>query len=155
MDLPLVVPAIAAIPYYRDVQLGWTPWVEIDEARVRDFATATGERNWLHTDADRAEQESPWKGLVAPGALLISLVPSLLPELLVLVGWSAAINSAVEELRFPTPVRVGRRVRMTATLGRGRSLPRGGCRLPIDVSFEADAGAEPVCTGRVIYIYYP
>jgi acyl dehydratase len=155
MDLPLVVPAIAAVPYYRGVQLGFTPWVEIDEARVSDFVSATGERNWLHTDAERAERESPWKGLIVPGTLLISLVPSLLPNLLVLIGWSTAINSAVEDLRFPTPARVGRRVRMTATVGRSRSLPGGGCRLPIEVSFEADAETEPVCTGRVIYIYYP
>jgi acyl dehydratase len=155
MDLPLVVPAIAAVPYYRGIQLGWTSWVEIDEARLSDFVAATGERNWLHTDAERAERESPWKELIVPGALLISLVPSLLPELLVLVGWSTAINAAVEDLRFPTPARVGRRVRMSATLGRGRNLPGGGCRLPIEVSFEADIETEPVCTGRVIYIYYP
>ena len=155
MDLPLVVPAIAAIPFYRDLQLGWTSWVAIDEARVRDFIRATGERNWLHTDAERAERDSPWKGLIAPGALLVSLVPSLLPDLMMLVGWATAINSGVENLRFPNPTRVGRRVRMTARLGRGRALPGGGCRLPIDVSFEADVDTEVVCTGRVIYIYYP
>jgi len=155
MDLPLVVPAIAAIPYYKGVQLGFTPWVEIDESRLRDFVTATGERNWIHTDAERAERESPWKGLVAPGALILSLVPSLLPELLVLVGWSAAINSAVEDLSYPTPLPVGSSVRMTATLGRSRGLPGGGCRLPISVCFESDVSSEPVCTGRVVYIYYP
>ena len=155
MELPLVVPAISAVPFYRDVQLGWTSWVTLDEDRVRAFAAATGETNWLHLDADRAERESPFKGLVAPGHLLISLVPALLPELLVLVGWSAAINSALEELRFPAPVRVGRRVRMTGTIRRSRTLPGGGCRLPIDVHFESDADPSPVCTGRVIYIYYP
>lgn len=155
MDLPLVVPAIAAVPYYRDLQLGFTPWLEIDEARVRDFVAATGERNWLHTDARRAERESPWKALVAPGALLVSLVPALLPELLVLVGWGTAINSGVEKLRFPEPTPVGRRVRMTATLGRSRALPGDGCRLPIDVRFEAEGLREPVCTGRVVYLYYP
>jgi len=154
LDLPLVIPGIAAIPYYQGAELGWTPWLTISEERVRRFVDATGERNWLHTDPERASR-SPWKGLVIPGNLLISLVPSLLPELLVMIGWSAAINSGVETCRFGVPTTVGARVRMTAAIGRSRSLPRGGCRLPLDITFEADTATEPICEARVLYLYYP
>ena len=90
-----------------------------------------------------------------PGSLVLSLVPSLLPDLLVLVGWQTAINSGVESCRFDAPIPVGAKVRMTATLGKGRALPGGGCRLPIDVAFESDRSSEPACQARVVYIYYP
>ena len=154
MDLPLVIPGIVAIPYYQGAELGYTRWLTICEERVRRFVDATGERNWLHTDPKRATG-SPWKGLLIPGNLLLSLVPSLLPELLVMIGWSAAINSGVEYCRFGAPTSVGARVRMTAAIGRGRSLPRGGCRLPLDITFEAEGSSEPACEARVLYLYYP
>ena len=44
---------------------------------------------------------------------------------------------------------------MTASLGKGRSLPGAGCRLPVDVRFESDRASESVCDARVVYIYYP
>ena len=116
---------------------------------------ATNETNWLHTDSARAARESPCKSLVVPGSLLLSLVPSLLPELLVLVGWQTAVNSGVETCRFDSLTPVGARVRMTATLGKGRSLPGAGCRIPIDVHFESDRGGDSACDARVVYIYYP
>jgi acyl dehydratase len=60
---------------------------------------------------------------IADGYLLLSLVPGLLARLIVLQGWSTAINTGVDRCEFPGVVTAGSRVRMGARLARVRVLP--------------------------------
>ena len=103
MPLPVVLPAFTAARYYVGVSLGATAWFEITQDRVDRFGRATGADDWIHCDPERAARESPWKGPVAQGTLLLSLVPDLLPRLVVLLGWRTAVNAGVEDCVFPTP----------------------------------------------------
>lgn len=154
MVLPVVIPSIAATPYYRGTDLGCSRWVTIAQERIDLFAKATDDRRWIHTDPERAARESPWKSAIADGYLLLSLVPDLLPQLIVLIGWTTAINTGVDHCAFPVPVTAGSRVRLKARLARARSMPVGGCRLGFDVEFEVEGGDVPGCLARVNYAYF-
>lgn len=154
MALPLVLPGLAAARYYADSPLGATGWVAITQERVDAFARATGADDWIHCDPERAARESPWKGTVAPGLLLLSLVPDLLPQLVVLVGWRTAVNAGVDACTFPEPAPVGSRVRLAATLARARKVPGGGVRLSFATEFEVEGRSEPACTAQVHYAYF-
>lgn len=154
MTSPVVIPSIAATPYYRGTELGPGTWVTIGQDRIERFARATGDRRWIHTDPERAARESPWKSTVVDGYLLLSLIPDLLPELIVLIGWTTAINTGVDRCAFPGAVTAGSRVRLRARLARARYLPVGGCRLGFDVEVEVEGSDVPGCVARVNYAYF-
>lgn len=151
---PLVIPNLAEARDHAGRDLGATAWFEIDQARVDQFAQATGERHWLYVDPERASRESPWKTTVVPGFLLLSLVPDLLPRLLLLGGWKTAVNAGVDACSFARPAPVGSRLRMSARIFRVRSVPGGGARLTFSVAFEVEGAREPACTARVHYAYF-
>lgn len=154
MTLPVVLPGFKAAKYYAGRSLGATDWFSIDQARVDRFGRATGADDWLHCDPERARRESPWKGPVVQGLLLLSLAPNLLARLVELVGWRTAVNAGVEACAFPAPAPVGSRVRMAAALDRARAVPGGGVRLTFAIDFEVEGSAEPACTAKVHYVYF-
>jgi acyl dehydratase len=155
MTLPVVIPSIAASRQYSGTSLGVTDWIPITQAQVDLFAESTGDHQWIHCDVERAARESPWKCTVAHGFLMLSLVPTLLPEILILLGWKTAINTGVDNCTFDAPVPVGSRVRMAGAIARARTLPGKGCRLPINVDFQIEGCSRSACTATVNYVYFP
>jgi acyl dehydratase len=155
MALPVVIPGLAAARYYTGRSVGATEWIEITQERIDRFAQATGDAGWIHCDPERAARESPWKAPIAQGYLLLSLAPDLFPRLMILLGWSRAINTAVDDCEFPGAAPVGSRVRMRGTIARARSVPGGGVRLSLRVEFEVEGADEPACKALVHYVYFP
>src|SRR3954454_24529840 len=93
-----------------DVDLGTTEWQTIDQARINEFAEATGDRQWIHLDIDRAAS-GPYGATIAHGYLTLSLVPCFGLQAYRLDGWRMAVNYGLNKVRFITPVRVDSRVR--------------------------------------------
>ena len=154
MPLPVVLPGFKAARYYAGVSLGATEWFVIDQERVDRFGRATGADDWIYCDPERAARESPWKGPVVQGYLLLSLAPDLLPRLVELTGWKTAVNAGVEDCTFPTPAPVGARIRMAASLASARAVPGGGVRLTFAVEFQTEGASEPACVAKVHYLYF-
>src|SRR5215475_9291916 len=50
-----------------------SPWVEIRQDRIDEFAKATGDFQWIHVDPERAKQ-SPFGATIAHGFLTLSLL---------------------------------------------------------------------------------
>jgi len=96
-------------------ELGPTAWREVTHAQVCAFAEVTGDRQWIHLDQDRAAK-GPLGTTIAHGLLTLSLGPALLAELLSFEGFSASLNYGYDRVRFPSPLPVGARVRMRATV---------------------------------------
>ncbi len=120
----------------RELDLGHSAWVTLDQTRIDAFATATGDRQWIHVDVERARAEAPAGGTIAHGMLTLSLAPALIPTLLRVVDAGARLNYGLESVRFLAPVPTGRDVRLAATLvdaeARGDAvLYRVGCTLEL------------------------
>ena len=107
MELPVVIPSLAAVKFWVQTPLGVSDWVTVDQQRIDRFADATDDRQWIHVDVERARRESPWKQTIAHGYLTLSLIPELLSRLVVILGVKTAINTGVDKLRFSAPVLVG------------------------------------------------
>jgi acyl dehydratase len=58
-------------------ELGVSEWQEIDQDRINAFADATGDHQWIHIDAERAKDESPYGQTIAHGFLTLSMIPAL------------------------------------------------------------------------------
>jgi len=93
-------------------ELGVSEWITIDQGRIDQFATCTGDHQWLHVDVERSRRESPYGGPIAPGFLTLSLLaPTALDVFIRPAGIKQAFNYGLERVRFITPVKAGARVR--------------------------------------------
>jgi acyl dehydratase len=129
-------------------ELGTSGWHDVPQTAIDAFAEVTGDRQWIHTDPERARR-SPFGGTVAHGYYTVSLVPKLLAEVFPLDQFAAAVNYGLDRVRFPAPLPVGARVRMHATLD--QIEPAGaGATLTLTLTFEREGGDRPVCVARAL-----
>src|SRR5437867_394018 len=86
-------------------------WFEITQARINQFAEATGDAQWIHVDPARAAVESPFRTTIAHGFLTLSLFSALIRHAMTFHGLRMAINYGMNRMRFVGPVPAGSRVR--------------------------------------------
>lgn len=94
-------------------EVGISPWLEITQQRVSQFAEATSDFQFIHVDWERAMAETPFGGTIAHGFLTLSLLSTLSAQTGVIKIKDArmAINYGLDKVRFMSPVRVGKRIR--------------------------------------------
>ena len=146
---------ISGIEGLRDkvgAHLGYSEWHQITQEQVNLFAEATGDHQWIHVDVERAKA-GPFGGPIAHGYLTLSLAPVLMPEVVRVEGIAMAVNYGLNKLRFPSPVPVGSRVRMGATLS-GLEAIAGGAQCTMDLTFEVEGQDKPACVTQAVYRYY-
>jgi acyl dehydratase len=134
-------------------ELGTSNWVVVDQPCIDQFASCTGDRQWIHVDQERARRESPFGGTIAHGYLTLSLVAAMLIEIGIIPSDAAAgLNYGLDKVRFLTPVKAGARVRTRATMisaqpqEGGRLLVKLDCRLEIEGETKPAVIAEVLCT---------
>ena len=132
--------------------LGETEWLEITQEQVNTFDDATGDHQWIHVDVERAAT-GPFGGTIAHGYLTLSLLIPMWSELLQVEGVSMAVNYGLNKVRFPSPVRVGSKIR---THGRIASVEdvRGGVEVTVDLTVEIDGSEKPACVAQAVYRFY-
>jgi acyl dehydratase len=132
--------------------LGYSEWHEVTQEQVNLFADATGDHQWIHVDVERAKA-GPFGGPIAHGYLTLSLAPTLLDEVIKVRGISMGVNYGLNKLRFPSPVPVGSKVRVGATLA-GLEEFAGGAQGTMDLVFEVEGKEKPVCVAQAVFRYY-
>lgn len=123
--------------------LGYSEWITVEQDRVNLFADATGDHQWIHVDVDRASS-GPFGAPIAHGYLTLSLSNYFLPQIVEVQGFSAGVNYGVDKVRFPSPVKVGSRVRAGAELT-AVSEVTGGLQTTIVITIEVEGGNKPAC----------
>ena len=119
-------------------------WFEVTQDRIEQFAEATGDRQWIHLDAERAAKESPYGTTIAHGFLSLSLVSAMAAaSFRVEGGFRMGINYGLNRVRFPAAVPAGGRVRGRFTLNAVETVS-GGRQLTWGVVIELE-GAEKPC----------
>ncbi|GAA4483042.1 MaoC family dehydratase [Rhodococcus olei] len=132
-------------------ELGVTDWYPITQARVSEFADATGDHQWIHTDPRRATR-GPFGGTIAHGYLTLSLASRAIGELLRIEHLQAAVNYGVNKVRFPAPVPVGSKVRASARVASARAR-ESGVEAVLAVTFEVAGSPRPACVADCVVIY--
>jgi acyl dehydratase len=134
-------------------ELGRSRWFEIGQDRIATFADATDDHQWIHLDPARAARESPFGGTVAHGFLTLSLLPSMLSDVLVMVDAKLVVNYGLNKVRFPAPVPAGSRVRAAIVLA-ALDDEGGSTQLTLDVTVEREGGTKPVCVAEFLVRRY-
>ncbi|MBM7519452.1 MaoC family dehydratase [Nocardioides nitrophenolicus] len=133
--------------------LGSSDWVTIDQRRVNQFADATGDHQWIHVDLERAK-EGPFGGTIAHGYLTLSLVPWLGSQVFTLRTPGAKLNYGVNKVRFPTPLLVGKRIRLHVRLGEVVDIASGK-QLTVQHTVEIEDEAKPACVAETVVLLLP
>jgi acyl dehydratase len=132
--------------------LGYSDWQELTQDQVNLFAEATGDHQWIHVDVERAKQ-GPFGGPIAHGYLTLSLVPALMGQIVTIEGMSMGLNYGCNKVRFPSPLPVGAKLRLGASLQSVEEVA-GGVQAIIGVTIEVQSQEKPACVADVVYRYY-
>jgi acyl dehydratase len=128
--------------------IGTSDWVTVDQARIDQFAQATGDHQWIHTDPVRAAA-GPFGTTVAHGFLTLSLVPMLFDTGFAIADVKMGVNYGLNRVRFTAPVPAGGRVRGRFLLLGYEPLP-GGAQLTVQVTIELEGSAKPACVAETV-----
>ncbi|MFF6779464.1 MaoC/PaaZ C-terminal domain-containing protein [Streptomyces sp. NPDC012510] len=132
--------------------LGASEWIEVTQERIDTFADATGDHQWIHVDPEKAAQ-GPFGAPIAHGYLTLSLFIPLFTELLDVEGVSTKVNYGLNKVRFPSPVKVGSKIRLVGKLASVEDVP-GGVQITVDGTIEIEGGAKPAAVLQSLSRFY-
>ena len=145
---------VSDLPSWVGKEIGPGPWHEITQEQVDRFAEATGDRQWIHVDVERAK-DGPFGGTIAHGYLTLSLVPMLSWELWTYTGAAMGVNYGSDKVRFLTPVRVGSRVRARVTVLAADARPDGSYLVKNQVTVEVEGADKPAMVAETLSLAVP
>ena len=129
-------------------ELGISSWTEINQDRIDMFADATGDRQWIHVDPERAA-EGPFGATIAHGYLTLSLLPFLGAQVFAFAGDRARVNYGLNRVRFMTPVKVGSKVRLRVEVLEVQDIEKGQ-QVTLQHTVEIDGGDKPACIAETV-----
>ncbi len=130
-------------------ETGLSPWREVTQTMIDQFADATDDHQFIHCDPERAAAETPFGGTIAHGFLTLSLLSTFAYEAQPsLEGADIGINHGFDTVRFVAPVKTGSRIRARFKLAEAKIRPSGWVQVANDVSIEIEGSAKPALTAR-------
>ncbi|WCE31509.1 MaoC family dehydratase [Vibrio sp. SCSIO 43137] len=133
-------------------------WVSISQDRINAFGEVTEDMQWIHTDPERASEESPFKTTVAHGFLTLSMLSrmtdSVDPENSLFPTARMVVNVGLNQVRFPYPVKSGDNIRTRSKLVKITPIKKG-LEIEREMKVEIDGVRRPGCVVvSVIRLYF-
>jgi len=138
---------------YLGKELGVSEYLEITQEQVNQFADATFDQQWIHTDPERAKVESPFKTTIAHGYLTVSLLKHFWDDVVEVQNTKAIINYGIDKFKFGEHVAVGDKVRVRVWL-HGLNDLRGITKLQLKVRMEIEDKKKPAYEGLITFLYH-
>lgn len=149
----IVIERPEAIADYVGREMGPGDWLVVDQAMIDLFADATGDRQWIHVDVERAGREMPGGKTIAHGYLLLSLLPRLSAGIVRIDNASRILNYGSDRIRFTGMVPSGTRVRLRRTIA-SADRRGGGYRVVSACVLEAEGQPKPVLVAELIAMVF-
>jgi acyl dehydratase len=128
--------------------LGYSAWIEMPQARINQFADATGDHQWIHVDAERSSA-GPFGSTIAHGFLVLSLIPSMLWDIFTIENASMQMNYGCDRVRFTSPVPVGSYLRASAQIDSVQHTPNG-IKVVMRAMVERQDRDQPACIADLL-----
>jgi acyl dehydratase len=149
--------ALATLKQSIGTEVHRSDWLPVDQAMIDAFANATRDRQWIHTDPERAARESPYGKTIAHGYLTLSLYP-LLRGLVaegrpIAPGVARVINYGINKLRFPSAVTVDSRIRARCKLLSAEEA-KGSIEIVEEYTVEIEGADRPACVAECVMRLY-
>ena len=125
-------------------------WRSIEQERIAEFARATDDPQWIHTDPEAAAA-GPFGTTIAHGFLTLSLVVPLFEQALPpLEGYGMTLNYGLNRVRFTAPVPVGSRIRGRFTIADLEEVAHGE-QARVAVTIELEGQEKPACVAEALF----
>jgi acyl dehydratase len=125
-------------------------WRPIEQARIDEFARATDDAQWIHTDPDAAAA-GPFGTTIAHGFLTLSLVVPMFAEALPpLEGYGLNLNYGLNRVRFTSPVPSGARIRGRFRIEEVTDVA-GGKQARVAATIELEGQEKPACVAEALF----
>lgn len=147
-NLPVAPKSVEELEALVDVELGPTEWHEVTQERINAFADVTGDHQWIHVDPERAAKTALGT-TIAHGLYSLSLGPAFSYSLLSFEAFTHSLNYGYEKVRFPAPLPVGSRVRMTTKVVAVERVS-GGVQVRAVQTFEREGSDKPVAVAESV-----
>lgn len=149
----VVINSFSDFEAYSGKEIGTSEYVKITQAQINQFADATLDHQWIHTDLSRAATESPFKKTIAHGYLTLSLVPYLWGQIVEVNNITMLVNYGIESLKFNQPVVVDSEVRLKVKLNGIVNL-RGIAKAELNSVMEIKDSTKPAFSATIILLYH-
>lgn len=134
---------VAELKDYIGKELGRSAWLNIDQARINQFAECTGDHQFIHVDPEKAKL-TPFGSTIAHGFLSLSLAPKLMEGIMLMPqGLKMAVNYGLDSVRFIQPVKVNSNVRLVLTLLDASEKKPGQWLLKAQAVLEIEGSEKP------------
>ncbi len=131
-------------------ELGVSEWVAVTQERIDLFADATGDRQWIHVDPERAA-DGPFGATVAHGYLTLSMLPFLGAQVYAFAGDVARVNYGLNKVRFVAPVKVNSKIRNRVELLSVEDIDKGQ-RATLQHTVEIKGSDKPACVAETVVL---
>ena len=138
---------------YLGKEIGVSDWHQITQEQINQFADATLDHQWIHTDPERAKTESPFKTTIAHGYLTLSLIPYFWKQVADVQNLKMEVNYGIEQLKFGQAVLVNNEVRCRVSLKSIIDL-RGITKATLYIKLEIKDQPKPAFTGDALFLYH-
>lgn len=135
--------------------LGYGEWILIDQKKINEFASISGDHQWIHVDTDRAVNEMPDGKTIAHGLLTLCMSADLAGNVLKIDQLKQSINYGIDKVRFTSPVKVGTKIRMNSVIEDVTERDNGVIYLKIKRVVEMEAEERPAMVASTISLLYP
>ncbi|MBT8302737.1 MAG: MaoC family dehydratase [Maribacter sp.] len=129
-------------------------WLLITQEMINDFAKATKDFQWIHTDVEKAEKHSPFKKPVAHGFMSVALLSKLLEDILQVKSTKMGVNYGLNTVRFPSPVLVDSRIRLTGGIHSIEPYKGAGLKVKWNCVVEIEGSHKPACVAEFITLMF-
>jgi acyl dehydratase len=137
-------------------ELGVTDWMVVGQEHIDRFAEATGDRQWIHVDVERARRESPLGTTIAHGYLTLSLLARFSFEVGAHPsGVRQVLNYGLDRVRFLTPVRAGARIRDRIELVSVEERGDGRLLLKTRHTVDIEGEEKPAMVAEALALVFP
>lgn len=128
-------------------------WLEITQDRVNQFADATNDHQFIHTDAEKAAK-TPFGTTIAHGYLTLSLLSYLLTQNSIAPeGTVMGLNYGSDKVRYLAPVKVGQRIRAQQRILEVAEKRPGQWLCKIGVTVEIDGESVPALIAEILTMF--
>ena len=129
-------------------EIGVSGWLTIDQKRIDEFADATEDRQFIHTDPEAAAQ-TLFGGTIGHGFLSLSMLSRMASDaMLVPDNIRMAVNYGLDRVRFIAPVKSGKRIRGRFRLDSVDEKAPGQLLLRHTVTVEIEGEEKPALTAE-------
>jgi len=132
--------------------LGTTDYRQITQEQINLFADATDDHQWIHTDPERAK-DGPFGAPIAHGFLTLSLIIPFWGDLFDVEGVTTKVNYGLDKVRFTSPVTVGSKVRMQASIAEVTEV-KGGAQIKVNATIEIEGQERPAVVAEFLARFY-